>query len=366
MNQKVFVTSMFSMLAVCLISVGCVLLFFPQTQSESISTQIPAPYSSSQNRTLKEAIQVNSPPEGNTLVKENKTSEYDSDFYLGNTIFIGDSRTHGFLSYNYFPPEQVYSMDGCTQKNIQGEKIADLGDEELFTVDEAVGKRRPQRILLAFGVNAIATMSESEFMSSYISLVDSLKKASPESAIIIQSIMPVSMWLERQNPDINNESIEHYNNLLYKYAADNGYYYMNTAEIMTDDDNSLDSKYDAGDGLHFNTSAYDALIEYYESHMILTEDSMRTPSDDWNLASKPSSLIGESSWSIGSSVEVGYSVGTIGDSNISQSNKDNTQIKETRPNQNLTIGQSEGIEIHLPKNNRPILPGGYEHKKIIE
>ena len=37
-------------------------------------------------------------------------NEMDGEFYLGETVFIGDSRTNGLLTYRYLPPEQVLSL----------------------------------------------------------------------------------------------------------------------------------------------------------------------------------------------------------------------------------------------------------------
>lgn len=415
LNQKVVMTSLCTLLACCFLAIGFLYVcFYPTATTDNTTLTLEVPSTSpAQNRSLEEAVLANTPPEKHTIVVENKTNDYDSDFYLGNTVFVGDSRTHGFLSYQYLPPEQVYSMDGSTQKNIQGKKIADLGDGILRTVDEAIGIRKPQRILIAFGINAIATMSESEFMTQYRSLVDSFTEASPESAIIIQSILPVSDRFAAQIPALDNEIIDHYNALLFQYASQNGYYYMNTTELMKDEEGALLPQYDAGDGLHFTPTAYNDLLEYYKSHMILTEASVRTSSSTWNQQNLPSGIIGDSfqngdPYPIGASspkqppavlpstdappTEPAFAPGnsvlgdsatqkptgnepiaedsSIGDSQKNSPNSSatngqaigNSALSKDSPVQDspAMVGQSQTGEIVLPEQNQPRLPGDGE------
>ena len=42
-------------------------------------------------------------------------NEVDAEYYLGETVFVGDSRTNGLLTYQLLPPEQVFAIDGSTQ-----------------------------------------------------------------------------------------------------------------------------------------------------------------------------------------------------------------------------------------------------------
>lgn len=43
-------------------------------------------------------------------------NEVDAEYYLGETVFVGDSRTNGLLTYQLLPPEQIFAIDGSTQK----------------------------------------------------------------------------------------------------------------------------------------------------------------------------------------------------------------------------------------------------------
>lgn len=65
--------------------------------------------------------------------------EVDAEYYLGETTFIGDSRTNGLLTYQLLPPEQVFAIDGSTQKTIREDAFIQLEPGgEYLTVEEAV------------------------------------------------------------------------------------------------------------------------------------------------------------------------------------------------------------------------------------
>lgn len=189
-------------------------------------------------------------------------SEMDGEFYLGETVFIGDSRTNGLLTYHYLPPEQVFAIDGSTQKSIREQEFIQLEPNGPFlSVEDAVKERQPHRILIAFGVNAIPLMSEKEFMEEFELLIDELTAASPNSKIVIQSILPVSWWKHETMQYLTNENIDHFNDLLEQYCEENKYTFFDVSDEFKGEDGSLDSQYDAGDGLHFNQAFYQKYIQ---------------------------------------------------------------------------------------------------------
>ena len=57
--------------------------------------------------------------QGTTAETSANVNEVDPEYYLGETTFIGDSRTNGLLTYQLLPPEQVFAIDGSTQKTIR-------------------------------------------------------------------------------------------------------------------------------------------------------------------------------------------------------------------------------------------------------
>ena len=194
--------------------------------------------------------------------------EVDAEYYLGETTFIGDSRTNGLLTYQLLPPEQVFAIDGSTQKTIREDAFIQLEPGgEYLTVEEAVAERQPSRILIAFGVNAIPLITDEEFMEEYDILVDQLVAVSPDSKIVIQSILPVANWKYLEMPSLTNENIDYHNALLEDYAEENGYTFFDISDYFKDETGALDYTYDAGDGLHFNQTFYHTYLELLTTEM---------------------------------------------------------------------------------------------------
>lgn len=190
------------------------------------------------------------PPDRAGTNRESTSShEVDAEYYLGETTFIGDSRTNGLLTYQLLPPEQVFAIDGSTQKTIREDAFIQLEPGgEYLTVEQAVAERQPSRILIAFGVNAIPLMTDEEFMEEYDILVDQLVAVSPDSKIVIQSILPVANWKYLEMPSLTNENIDYHNALLEDYAEENGYTFFDISDYFKDETGALDYTYDAGTG----------------------------------------------------------------------------------------------------------------------
>ena len=130
-----------------------------------------------------------------------------------------------------------------------------------------MAERQPSRILIAFGVNAIPLMTDEEFMEEYDILVDQLVAVSPDSKIVIQSILPVANWKYLEMPSLTNENIDYHNALLEDYAEENGYTFFDISDYFKDETGALDYTYDAGDGLHFNQTFYHAYLELLTTEM---------------------------------------------------------------------------------------------------
>ncbi len=104
-------------------------------------------------------------------------------------------------------------------------------------------------------------MDEEEFLLEYKALTNSVEKASPNSKILIMSILPVSQRKENITPLMSNERIDEFNSYLKIFAEDNSFEYLDLSDSLKNEYNALDIAFDAGDGLHFSSKAYKKLIE---------------------------------------------------------------------------------------------------------
>lgn len=91
-------------------------------------------------------------------------------------------------------------------------------------------------------------MGKTGFMKSYEEFIDALLAQSPDSRLIIQSILPVSKAYAQKDPRMANDTIDWYNQQLLKLAEEKNLYYLDTAQALKGADNNLDPRFDKGDG----------------------------------------------------------------------------------------------------------------------
>lgn len=190
------------------------------------------------------------------------------DAYLEETVFVGDSRVNGMLYAGVIEEENAFAYNGLSHSGALTKQFVDLGTGRKLTVAQALGVRKPQRAVIAFGINGIAWIGEASFIEGYEKLLDAMTEQSPDTTFIIQSILPVSAAKEQEDSRYANEKIDRYNQLLQQLAEEKGMYYLNTAEALKNADGALDARYDRGDGLHFSNAASDAIIDYFMTHAV--------------------------------------------------------------------------------------------------
>lgn len=211
-------------------------------------------------------------PETNqTTTRLAETDPVDPEEYFDNVCLIGDSRTNALQLYGV-PLDCIFAQDGLNQEQALDTAFIRINDSKPVTIAEAVMYAAPEVMIVNFGINGIAWWTNEGFMESYEALIEELEEASPDSIIVIEAILPISISYE-QRTDTNgltNERIDEVNELLYEYAQKNGYYYMATNEIMKNEYNDLKREYSA-DGIHFTQTGYEAIIDYILTHAIYRE-----------------------------------------------------------------------------------------------
>ncbi|MCD7767801.1 MAG: SGNH/GDSL hydrolase family protein [Oscillospiraceae bacterium] len=130
---------------------------------------------------------------------------------------MGDSTTYG-IGYYYeqgytelCPSSQVWTPASGTltlsQYNIATIVYPETGEE--LTITEAVTQAEPEYLYnITLGVNGVSFMDEEWFKRDYSALVESIRAASPDTEIVLNSIYPVarqkpfpSAWRKRRTPD---------------------------------------------------------------------------------------------------------------------------------------------------------------------
>lgn len=201
-----------------------------------------------------------------TVVKEGTAP----DGYIDNMVFLGDSTTYGMGYYDVLDWSQVWVPSSGTLT------LSDTtADAELYDA-MALGERpladmcmfnKPKYLVITLGVNGMTYLDDNSFRSFYSKIIDTVQKANPDIQIILQSIYPVCSYCS-VGDGFNNYTISHANELIIEIAYAYGLPYLDTYNAIINEYGYRPDEYSNGDGLHFSTAGYDAILDYIESHPV--------------------------------------------------------------------------------------------------
>ena len=199
--------------------------------------------------------------------------------YFDDTLFIGDSLT---LALSYYPVIED-KVEFCAYKSItpmqfvNNTKIEVSDDEEVAIWDE-VCKKKPEKIYILLGTNALASGSNSSFILYYDRLLEMLKEQFPDAVIYIEGIPPVTSKVSTERITLTNGRIRKINVEIAKMAAERGCFYIDLYSALADKDNCLPNDIAQEDGIHMNEEGCRRWIDY-----LLCHTAERAKGESWNF-----------------------------------------------------------------------------------
>lgn len=200
--------------------------------------------------------------------------------YLDSFVFFGESTTYHLKSRGVLSggteTKQVWAPDNGTatlDTAIHTLKLRYPQTGEYLTVGEAAARSKPVYLVLTFGLNGAPShvkRGKEAYQACYRLLLDAVRAASPDTKIILQSCFPVAtnMDMSRYSATLDelNEQIRTLNQWTLELAEEYGLRYLNTAEILTDENGRLRLEYQNGDGHHLTKNAYLQILHYIRTH----------------------------------------------------------------------------------------------------
>ncbi len=211
-----------------------------------------------------------------TILEE---SEDAGEEYIDETLFLGDSNTARMRLYDYVSLENSVASVGMAARSIESYACAKFsGYSSYKTMPEAVALMQPRRVLITFGTNDVSSsLTAEKFIENYESGIKAVQEAYPSVDIIINSIPPIGK--QHSNSDMSQSQIDAYNKAIVQMCEENGWKYLNSAEVLKGSDGYAKSGYVDSDGIHLTRTALDALFEYIRTHSYITEDDRPTLKD---------------------------------------------------------------------------------------
>ena len=122
------------------------------------------------------------------------------------------------------------------------------------------------------GTNSVSTMELDYFTEQYDQLLTDLKKASPNTVLIVQSILPVTIDYDTSGKKLNNDKINKMNYKLLELCAKHNIPFLNTQEVLKDSEGGLKKEYARNEsqtpGVHLTKEGNNVAIEYFKNHAI--------------------------------------------------------------------------------------------------
>ena len=189
-----------------------------------------------------------------------------ADTYFDDAVFIGDSRTEGFMIYENVDAK-FYTHKGLMVDTIFTNPVI-TEDGEKITIMDALAKDSFNKVYIMLGINETGWQSSSLFIKKYGEIIDSIKKINPNAIIYVESILPVSEEVSLKHDYIKMSKINEYNDLLKEMAKEKDVYYLDiSSSVANEQGYLLDDA--ATDGIHLNKNYCDKWLQYLKTHYIV-------------------------------------------------------------------------------------------------
>jgi len=194
--------------------------------------------------------------------------------YLQETLFVGDSNTVRLANFGEIEMNSMAAVVGMGVQSVPGSAcIWFAGYDNPVTMPKAAALLQPRRMIVMFGTNN-TDMDTDDFVKAYQEALDALQKAYPYADLIIASIPPVGA--NKPDAAATQKKVDSFNLGLAKLAQQKGYQFLNSVEVLKDNNGYMKPAYVENDGLHFTAKGASVYIDYVRTHSYITDDTRPT------------------------------------------------------------------------------------------
>ena len=194
----------------------------------------------------------------------------------GRLVFVGESTTAHLRARGVLPggtaTDQVLAPRSGTMtldRRVLSARVVEPRSGEELPLVEAVARRRPEILVLSFGLNGILGFlaRPADYTEPYRALIRAVHEVSPGTAVVLQTVYPVAErpaeWKFDRSPAAINAGIAELNRLLPQIAAE-GALVADTAAVLRDENGFLRAGYTT-DGIHLDRDGYEAVLSALDS-----------------------------------------------------------------------------------------------------
>jgi len=185
--------------------------------------------------------------------------------------FFGDSTTAHLVLRGGIPQDRVWSGIGSTVlfETVNSVKCVHLHRESKdLTLAGAVRLKKPDILVITVGISGGAgRLSREDFTDIYRELLLSVQRASPETKLIVQSILPLSDRSVKHYKRLTKESVEQANGWLRALCSEMQIPYADSHTKLIDPGTGyLKPEYQNDEYMHLTAEAYGVILENLRAH----------------------------------------------------------------------------------------------------
>ncbi|MEG2083875.1 MAG: DUF5011 domain-containing protein, partial [Oscillospiraceae bacterium] len=157
--------------------------------------------------------------------------------YLSGTVFVGDSITQNFAKLGKLPYSNVWYKPSINPLLARDWTLEIDGADSGLTLFEAANKYKPERMIVTMGIGCVGYMPADVFVGHYRSLLEGVEQVSPDTKLIVQSVLPVVHAYDlRGGGAESNDKINIYNYRLAEMCESMGIKFLDTAVIFKNEE----------------------------------------------------------------------------------------------------------------------------------
>ena len=190
--------------------------------------------------------------------------------YIDKFVFLVDATNVGLRSYGVLSDgkntKQVWRTTSgtLTLSGICDKKIIYPQSGAEMTVAEASAKAKPEYLVIALGFEGMNQISSEKFTEEYTALINSVKAASPDTKIILQSVYPIA---SRVRGKVTNAKIDELNSRIYTLAQSCDVKYLDTCSVLKNSNGAMKDEFDnGGTGWNLNAKGFETVLSYIRTH----------------------------------------------------------------------------------------------------
>ena len=198
---------------------------------------------------------------------------FDSAAFVGDSVsvmleYYNNARhplgNAAFFCVESLSPRNVMSAQAGSNRLPEWPK----GSGQHPTLPDGIAQSGASKIYFMVGMNSISGGVDNA-AADLVTLIDSILAQSPEAAVLIQSVTPMTADSPRTDALLNNETIRQYNLRMAEVCRERGWYFVDSAQALTDENGFLRADYsgDKAMGIHLNFSGTEAWTNYLLTHV---------------------------------------------------------------------------------------------------